>query len=526
MFSSSLKITDTNDFIAPSLECVVVDNKPMLVETDGVGEVQIQRPRGGVGPSMSVASASPGDSAVKISLHDCLACSGCVTSAETVLLEQQSIDQFHQMLADPSKKVVVTLSNQSLASLAHKFGLEPRVLARRLATALKSGGARAVFDISVASRIALVENASEFERRFRGSRDPAGDKDPHGVNGLNGIGGRECYGEPLPMLTSSCPGWVLYVEKTHPHLIPYVSRVKSPQAIMGTLIKRFWCATEEVQLDPGDVFHVSVMPCYDKKLEAVREELMVGSVPETDCVLTTGELETWLDKYSSGWNTTSSAACATSGDLDTLVIGAGGADIDINNGPGSTIAAITVGKTDAVESGGYMNFIYRITQSQDRGYPMLSDAEVPMRTGRNPDVRECDLHLQNGRTLHFAILNGFRNIQGLVRKMKLQKCTYDYVEVMACPSGCVNGAGQLSPSPSDASGQPRAPTQAERDYALDAVRDSMRVCAHDNAEDAHINAQCVAIYRHWVADSHREVFSTSLKSTASKAKQSVLTASW
>ena len=374
MFSSSLKITDTNDFIAPSLECVVVDNTPVLVETDGVGEVKIQRPRGGVGP-MSVASTTGPTSAVKISLHDCLACSGCVTSAETVLLEQQSIDQFQEMLENPGKQVVVTISNQSLASLACKVGVEPRVLARRLAGSLKAGGSRAVFDISVASKIALVENVAEFERRVNCVPTP----------GENGHGNGD--GTPmLPMLTSSCPGWVLYVEKTHPHLIPYVSRVKSPQAIMGTLIKQFWCATEEVRLAPDAIFHVAVMPCYDKKLEAVREELMVDSVPETDCVLTTGELETWLEKYGSGWQLNHlhhhEDWC---GDLDTLFLGTG--DME----PDDSSPRTAIGDADAVESGGYMNALYRTIRGQDEERAMPPDADVPMRSGRNADVRECDL---------------------------------------------------------------------------------------------------------------------------------------
>ncbi len=510
MFSSSLKITDTNDFIAPSLECVVVDNTPVLVETDGVGEVKIQRPRGGVGP-MSVASTTGPTSAVKISLHDCLACSGCVTSAETVLLEQQSIDQFQEMLENPGKQVVVTISNQSLASLACKVGVEPRVLARRLAGSLKAGGSRAVFDISVASKIALVENVAEFERRVNCVPTP----------GENGHGNGD--GTPmLPMLTSSCPGWVLYVEKTHPHLIPYVSRVKSPQAIMGTLIKQFWCATEEVRLAPDAIFHVAVMPCYDKKLEAVREELMVGSVPETDCVLTTGELEAWLEKYGGDWRSNSDGDPVQSEDLDTLFLGAEDLEMDVS-------PRIAIGDADAVESGGYMNALYRAIRGQDDGQAMPMDVEVPMRAGRNADVRECDLRLRNGRTLHFAILNGFRNIQALVRKMKLGKCTYDYVEVMACPSGCVNGAGQLPPDGErTGQGPARPPTQAERDEALGAVRDAMRGRVRASTEDEGVNAQCAAIYRHWVGRGgmDRQVFSTSLRSTESKAKQSMLTANW
>lgn len=502
MFSSSLKITDTSDFIAPSVDCVVLENKTSVPAPSG--EVQIQRR--GVG----VASAAPGDSAVKISLHDCLACSGCVTSAETVLLEQQSIDQFQHMLADPGKEVVVTLSNQSLASLAYSAGLPPREVARRVAGSLKARGARAVFDISVATKIALTENLAEFERRM-------------GEGGEGGSSGDE---RRLPMLTSSCPGWVLYVEKTHPHLIPYVSTVKSPQAIMGTLIKQFWCATEEVRLSPDAVFHAAVMPCYDKKLEAVREELMVGSVPETDCVLTTGELEMWLETYGTSGAEIVSASGA---DLDMLFVGDIGEDGDMMDTDADESAASTtvisdslIGSSDAVESGGYMSFLYRRIFEQDRGQPMTADQEVPMSTGRNQDVMESELQLRSGQTLRFAILNGFRNIQGLVRKMKLNKCIYDYVEVMACPSGCVNGAGQVGVS--------RDQGQTARDESLRKVKDAMRECACADAEDDRVDAQCASIYRHWVGGrvQGQRLFGTTLKPTAEKGKNqnSLLPASW
>ena len=506
MFSSSLKITDTSDFIAPALDCVVVEQATAAVSAsvDVPGEVRIQRARG-VGVTAPASAPAPGDeqlAPVKISLHDCLACSGCVTSAETVLLEQQSVEQFQQMLSDPGKEVVVTLSNQSIASLAHNAGLSPGEVARRVAGALKARGARAVFDISVAAKIALAENLAEFARRVGAGK---------GGN-VAGVDEAEREGT-LPMLTSSCPGWVLYVEKTHPQLIPYVSTVKSPQAIMGTLIKQFWCASEAVRLAPGDVFHVAVMPCYDKKLEAVREELMVGSVPETDCVLTTGELEAWMGTYGNGngnGNGHADGDGAVLADLDTLFLGDG---CDATVTATATAAATTiVGGADAVESGGYMNFLYRSIFEQDRGHPMTADQEVPMSTGRNQDVLESELQLQSGRTLHFAILNGFRNIQGLVRKMKLNKCVYDYVEVMACPSGCVNGAGQVGVS--------QGQGQAARDESLRGIREAMRSRVRSDAEDAHVDAQCVSIYRHWATNDERGrgLFLTSLKATHQKAK--------
>jgi iron only hydrogenase large subunit-like protein len=378
-----------------------------------VGQVQLQRP-GGFAQTIAEANGP-----VKVSLHDCLACSGCVTSAETVLLQHQSIEEFAAQLSNPEAVVVISLSPQSVVSLAGLYGMQPGECAGRLATILKSQGARAVFDIAWARDVALTETAMEFVHRYRSSQRNAMDTTDQGSRaGL------------LPMLASACPGWVCYAEKTHGQFVlPYIASSKSPQAVMGTVIKRKWAVESGVQ--PSRIYHCSVMPCYDKKLEAARDDFVVpgANVPETDCVLATTELHEWLQNL----HIDIRAVPPTLFDapFSNQVPDGGGSGYGL---PGS--------------SGGYIEAVARTAARQILGLELPS-GPLPLVQGRNPDIRECTIHCENHRPLRFAAAYGFRNIQGLMRKIKLNKCEYDYVEVMACPSGCLNGGGQLKPAPGE-----------------------------------------------------------------------------
>jgi iron only hydrogenase large subunit-like protein len=205
-----------------------------------VGTVQLQHrtPQG-----FSQTLPAPPDQPVKVSLHDCLACSGCVTSAETVLLQHQSAGELLQRLRDPAWTVVVSLSPQSVAALAALYGLATADCAGRLAAALRSLGATAVLDTSCSRQLALAEAAAEFLQRYRSSArgaaalaaagpaaaaaagqadamDVDGDVPLHPPSGSSGAGDAG----PLPMLASACPGWVCYAEKTHgDHALPHIA---------------------------------------------------------------------------------------------------------------------------------------------------------------------------------------------------------------------------------------------------------------------------------------------------------------
>ena len=227
-------------------------------------------------------------------------------------------------------------------------------------------------------------------------------------------------------------GWICYAEKTHPFVLPYISNVKSPQQIQGRLIKSYLAA--KLDIAPSTIYHLSIMPCYDKKLEASRESFFEGGVRDVDCVISTLELDRLLSEKSLGRTFAEFAAKP----LSPLFS-------NVNNTADFTIMYGAPGNA----SGGYLEYILRyaskeLSKSQE-------DIDVPMKKGcsikviRNSDCREITVHLSDKETMTFAAVYGFRNIQNFIRKLKTGKCRYDYVEVMACPGGCINGGGQLRP---------------------------------------------------------------------------------
>jgi len=196
-FSTGLRITGLNDFMGPAKDCIMPPPKPTK------NEVEI----------------NPKDTPTKISLTDCLACSGCVTSAETVLIEQQGTEEFFKHLGSEDELIVLTISQQSIASIATKYNLSLKSAYGKLTTLFRMLGVSHVFETSVARDIGLVSAAEEFVSRKKQKMNNEDVK--------------------LPLITAKCPGWICYAEKTHGEaVLPYISKVKSSQQIMGSIVKR------------------------------------------------------------------------------------------------------------------------------------------------------------------------------------------------------------------------------------------------------------------------------------------------
>ncbi|OWK11486.1 NARFL, partial [Cervus elaphus hippelaphus] len=342
----------------------------------------------------------------KISLDDCLACSGCVTSAETVLITQQSHEELRKVLGanktaapDQQKLVVISVSPQSRASLAVRFQLNPTDTARKLTAFFKKIGAHYVFDTAFSRNFSLLESQREFVQRFRGQADPK---------------------QALPVLTSACPGWICYAEKTHGStVLPHISTARSPQQVMGSLVKDFFA--QQQLLTPDKVYHATVMPCYDKKLEASRPDFFSQEhqTRDVDCVITTGEVFKLLEEEGVSLSELEPAP------LDSLCSSASAQEPTSHRGGGS---------------GGYLEHVFRHAAQELFG---IHVTEVTYRPLRNKDLQEVILERDGQVLLHFAAAYGFRNIQNLVQKLKRGRCPYHFVEVMACPAGCLNGGGQL-----------------------------------------------------------------------------------
>ncbi|XP_060696341.1 cytosolic Fe-S cluster assembly factor narfl isoform X1 [Hemiscyllium ocellatum] len=402
-FSGVLQLTDLDDFITPSQECV----KPVKVEkkpgkTSGIIRIEddgsyIQLNQDGGIKKLEKA---------KITLNDCLACSGCITSAESVLITQQSHEELYKVLnqnkvpgSEHQKLVVVSVCPQSRASLAARYKLQVTDTARRLTAFFKNLGVHYVFDTTFSRNFSLLESQREFVQRFQRQKEDS---------------------KALPMLASACPGWICYAEKTHgSYIIPYISTTKSPQQVMGSLIKDYFAKQQNVM--PDQIYHVTVMPCYDKKLEASREDFFSedNHTRDVDCVITSGEVLKMLEQE--GLSLTNVDPVP----LDTMLNSEADAEVTGHSGGGS---------------GGYLEHVFKHAAKELFG---IDVHEITYKTLRNKDFQEVTLERDGSVLLRFALAYGFRNIQNLVQKLKRKKLTYHYVEVMACPSGCLNGGGQI-----------------------------------------------------------------------------------
>ncbi|KAL9277934.1 hypothetical protein ACSQ67_024843 [Phaseolus vulgaris] len=420
-FSAGLRIGDLNDFIAPSQACIV--SLKGLKKNDK--------------PEVSLANKQVKSEPVKISLKDCLACSGCVTSAETVMLEKQSLDEFLNNI-NSGKAVIVSLSPQSRASIALHFGISPIQAFKKLTRFFKSLGVKAIFDTSCSRDLTLVESCAEFITRYR----------------QNELVDDERSKSSLPMIASACPGWICYAEKQlGSFVLPYISSVKSPQQTVGVIIKN--CVCQELGLRvicivkelnncfnrPEEVYHVTVMPCYDKKLEAARDDFVfqseshveghedeINMISEVDSVLTTGEVLELIQSKEVDFKSLEETP------LDKLLT-------NINE------EGCLYGVRGS--SGGYAETIFRYAAKTLFGRQI--DDSLTFRNIRNSDFQEVTLEASSseveGKTvLKFALCYGFRNLQNIVRKLKTGKCDYHFLEIMACPSGCLNGGGQIKPN--------------------------------------------------------------------------------
>lgn len=318
-----------------------------------------------------------------------------MTVEEGVQLSQQSAKDFLHVLnlnkrCDTSKHrvLVVSVCPQSLPYFAAKFNLSVTDASRRLCGFLKSLGVHYVFDTTIAADFSILESQKEFVRRYHQHSEEQ----------------RE-----LPMLTSACPGWVRYAERVLGRpIIPYLCTAKSPQQVMGSLVKDYFARQQN--LSPEKIFHVVVAPCYDKKLEALREGLSttLNGARGTDCVLTSGEIAQIMEQS----------------DLSVK-------DIAVDTLFGD-MKEVAVQRHDGVSSDGHLAHVFRHAAKELFGEHV---EEITYRALRNKDFHEVTLEKNGEVLLRFAAAYGFRNIQNMIQKLKKGKLPYHFVEVLACPRG-------------------------------------------------------------------------------------------
>ncbi|XP_058708075.1 nuclear prelamin A recognition factor [Poecile atricapillus] len=341
----------------------------------------------------------------KILLSDCLACDSCMTLEEGARVFQQNQKEFFRVLnlnkkCDTSKHKVlaVSLCPQSLPYFAAKFSLSVNEAAKRLCGFLKSLGVHYVFDTTIAADFSILESQREFVQRYQR---------------------RNQEEHALPMFASACPGWIRYAERVLTNLVTsHICTAKSPQQIMGSLVKGYFARQQN--LSPEKIFHVVVAPCYDKKLEALREDFYTAlyNSPEVDCVLTSGEIVQIMEQKNVSMKDVAEVA------VDSLFD-------DLKEGD--------VVRHDGKRSDGYLEHIFKHAAKELFG---MDVKEITYKALKNKDFQEVTLEKDGETVLRFAAAYGFRNIQNMVLKLKKGKFFYHFVEVLACPGGCLNGKGQ------------------------------------------------------------------------------------
>lgn len=474
-FSGAVKLSSSslNDYIAPSQACIIPlssDGNKLLNDVNDAGEgdggeILLRAKRGAENKNKKRFVFEPakedfskdGKSTIKVSLSDCLACSGCVTSAETVLMEQQSVEEFlgqnfslegNQPLGGTHdrgrgrrrKRLVVTLSPQSTASLAVKYSVKYEEMLEKMCGFFKTHfNARAVCSSTEARAASRARYAKEFtERKSKSS-------------GL------------LPMIASACPGWVCYAEKTENALrdVNLLAKAKSPQAIAGTFAKKGRrAAFSENTEEEEEAYHVSVMPCFDKKLEASRREFKtkregdvlgqgkdddVDSVNETDCVLTTTEVVELLEKKCSIVDE-AGVRSLPSAKIDSMFASWFRTE-DMMDVEEDEQEDALLPPAFAATSGAYLEYVFRKAARDLYGVD-LRGKDLEYKTLTNADMREVELKIEGEVKLKFLLAYGFRNVQNVTRALKREPNKWDFVEMMACPSGCANGGGQVPPKQS------------------------------------------------------------------------------
>ena len=329
---------------------------------------------------------------------NCSLCGQCITHCPVGALRgRNDIEDVWEAIADEHKIVVAQVAPAVRTAWGEEAGLAPEEAGiGKITDALKRIGVDYVFDTTYSADLTIMEEGSEFIRRFTG-----GELKEH------------------PMFTSCCPGWVRFIKTQYPHLVKYLSTAKSPQQMFGAVMKSYFA--EKIGVRPENIYTVSIMPCIAKKGEK-EMSLYIGEYAghDIDTVLTTREFSNMLREAHINPSTLTDVEC----DLPMKDI---------------TGAGVIFGAT-----GGVMEAALRSAYYLIKGENPSVEAFTAVRSrgfNENDGVQEAEFAIDNIR-VRTAVVSGLGNARALIDKMERGEVHYDFVEVMACPGGCVGGGGQ------------------------------------------------------------------------------------
>jgi NADH-quinone oxidoreductase subunit G len=317
---------------------------------------------------------------------NCVSCGQCAAVCPTgAIVVRSNTAKLWEDLDNPNKQVVVQIAPAVRVGLSRQLGeIDGKDAMGKMTAALRRMGFDKIFDTSVGADLTVIEETNEFVSKLQNN-------------------------EQLPLFTSCCPAWINYVQDKYPELMKNISTCKSPMEMFGAVLK------EHYKVDDRELVSVAIMPCSAKKFEADRDEFKKNGIPDVDYVVTTQELIDMVNESGISFSELEPEA------LDRPFQSSSGAGV---------IFGVTGGVTEAV--------IRNVLSEQ----PVPSLRAFAFESVRGMEgVKETSI-IALDREIKIAIVSGLKNADNVIKKIKAGEVHYDFVEVMACPGGCINGAGQ------------------------------------------------------------------------------------
>ncbi|MGF7186234.1 iron-only hydrogenase group A [Desulfitispora alkaliphila] len=377
----------------------------------------------------------------------CVNCGQCALWCPTASITERSyIDEVKKALADPNKHVIVQTAPATRVGLGEEFGLPAGAWVEgQQVAALKELGFDAVMDTNFTADLTIMEEGSELVGRIK-----------------NGELDR------LPQVTSCCPGWIKFCEYYYPDLIKNLSTAKSPQQMFGTLAKTYYAKHKDI--DPENIYSVSIMPCTAKKFEASRPEFNTAgeywgneAIQDVDAVLTTREL----------------ARLVKGEGIDLTELPEKQYDSLMGEGSG---AALIFGNTGGVMQAAIRSAYFLIT-----GQPCPEAAFNIKPLQSLEGVKEASLEIPGVGQLNIAIVHSLKNARTIMDAVRKGEAPYHFIEVMACEGGCISGGGQPRTAV-----PPADHVRAERNAML------MKKDASYELRESHENSEILQIYENFL----------------------------
>ena len=321
---------------------------------------------------------------------NCTFCGQCIEACPTgALHEKESINDVWAKLKDPDTYVVVQTAPAVRVALGEEFQMPIGTnVAGKMVTALKRLGFDKVFDTNTGADFTIMEEANEFVKRFKKN-------------------------DNLPMMTSCCPAWVKYIESYEPDLLPHLSSCKSPHQMFGAVIKSYYA--NKMGINPEKIYTVSVMPCIAKKFERQRPEMQNDGLWDVDNVITTRELSRMIKQANIEFTKLEDS------------------EFDAPMGEATGAGAI-FGTT-----GGVMEAALRTAQDTLTGKSLDKIEFEQVRGGKG--IKKATIEIA-GKPIKVVAASGLSNARKILDEIKSGKADYQFVEIMACPGGCIMGGGQ------------------------------------------------------------------------------------